>query len=232
MPLFTQQPFVTRECFTAQHCFTDRDRLAQLFAHAASHCGTIPFIGERIIPLDKVDLITFRLPVLTSECLTKIMQYLRLGQPPFAPFLISHLWRLCLRIEPMQIRAALGIPILQGRMYPDLVQHLLYRISKRCRGLTLLCQFPQDLGAIFLQHSLWHLQQRHVDRLCCTSIDAAGKIVIHSCVIASRCFGIHALLLPELQLYWEVRNTHLRKGIIRQQDLTKKPELCLHLPNH
>ena len=95
-----------------------------------------------------------------------------------------------------------------------------------------LCQFPQDLGAIFLQHGLWHLQQRHVDRLCCTSIDAAGKIVIHSCVIASRCFGIHALLLPELQLYWEVRNTHLRKGIIRQQDLTKKPELCLHLPNH
>ena len=160
------------------------------------------------------------------------MQYLRLGQPPFAPFLISHLWRLCLRIEPMQIRAALGIPILQGRMYPDLVQHLLYRISKRCRGLTLLCQFPQDLGAIFLQHSLWHLQQRHVDRLCCTSIDAAGKVGVRLCVVSGRRFGICTLLLPELQLYRETRYAHLGKGVIRQQNLTKETEVILHFSDH
>ena len=117
-------------------------------------------------------------------------------------------------------------------MYPDLVQHLFYRIGERFGRLALLRQFPQDLGAVFLQHGLRHLQQCHVDRLCHTIIDATGKIGVHLCVVSSRRFGICTLLLPELQLHGETWNAHLGKGVIRQQDLTKKTEVSLHLPDH
>ena len=117
-------------------------------------------------------------------------------------------------------------------MYPDLVQHLFYRIGERFGRLAFLRQFPQNLGAVFLQHGLWHLQQCHVDRLRRTIIDAAGKVGVRLCVVSGRRFGICTLLLPELQLHGETRNAHLGKGVIRQQNLTKETEVILHLSDH
>ena len=229
--LFTQQPFIARKRLTMQYRIVDRNRLAHFSGHTTPCRRTIPFIYESIVLLDETDLIAFRLAVLAPERLAEIMQYLCLSQSSAAPLFVLHIRWLCFGIKPVQVLTALGVTVFQSRMYPDLVQHLFYRIGERFGRLALLRQFPQDFGAVFLQHGLRHLQQSHVDCLCRTIIDATGKIGVHLCVVSGRRFGICTLLLPELQLHGETWNAHLGKGVIRQQNLTKETEVSLHLPD-